>query len=123
MPLFPALTTVINMQTTTNGSPLTGQVWFDGTHLYINLAGTTYRLDQNIKNTANGKAILVSGSVTVTSSIVTANSIIMCTPLTLGTVTVPVGLGVTTRIAGTSFTINSENALDTSTVQWVMFEP
>lgn len=123
MPLFQALNTIFQMLTSSNPSPVSGQVWFDGTNMLVNLNGTTYQLNQNIKNTAHGTATLTAGSVTVTNSLVTANSIIMCTPITLGTITGPVGLGATTRTAGTSFTIKSENALDTSTVQWIMFEP
>lgn len=123
MPLFQALNTIIQMITTTNSSPVSGQVWFDGTNMFVNLGGTTYQLNQKVKNTANGTATLAAGSVTVSSALVTATSVIVCTPLTLGTITGPVGLGATTRTPGTSFTIKSENALDTSTVQWIMFEP
>lgn len=117
------LNAVIQMITTTNSSPTTGQVWFDGTHLQVNLGGTTFQLDQNIKSTAHGTVVLVGGSATVSSSIVTANSIIMCTHQVLGTITGPVGVGAPVRTAGTSFTIKSENALDTSTIAWIIFEP
>lgn len=45
MPLFSALTSVINMQQTSNSSSTVGQVWFDGTHLYMNIGSTIYQMD------------------------------------------------------------------------------
>lgn len=46
MPLFQAFNTVIQMQTATDSPSAAGQVWFDGTHLNINIGGTVYQLDQ-----------------------------------------------------------------------------
>lgn len=45
MGLFQALNTVIPMQTVSSPTTVTGNVWFDGSHLWINIAGTNYRLD------------------------------------------------------------------------------
>lgn len=36
---------IITMGTVSNPSPVTGQVWWDGTHLQMNIGGTTYQLD------------------------------------------------------------------------------
>lgn len=117
------INTIIQMMSTSNTSPTTGQVWFDGTHLQVNLGGTTYQLDQNIKSTASGVVTLSGGTATVSNALVTANSRIFLTAQALGTVTGGVGLAISARSVGTSFTIKSENVLDTSVVGWIMFEP
>lgn len=36
---------IITMGTVSNPTPVTGQVWWDGTHLQMNIGGTTYQLD------------------------------------------------------------------------------
>ena len=68
-----------------------------------------------------GRATLVSGVVTVSDSNVTASSDIQLTSNTDGGT--PGWLRVSARSAGTSFTITSSSATDTSTVAWVMIEP
>ncbi len=70
-----------------------------------------------------GLATLSSGTVVVSTTKVTANSRIFLTAQTLGTVTLGQGLAVSARTAGTSFTILSCSAIDTSTVSWIIFEP
>jgi hypothetical protein len=63
-----------------------------------------------------GQAVLVAGTVTVTTPLVTANSIIL---LTRGVAGGAVGdLKVGTITAGTSFTIVSASGTDTSTINW-----
>ncbi len=74
-------------------------------------------------NATSGVATLSSGTVVVSTTKVTANSRIQLTPQALGTITVPVGLAVSARTAGTSFTILSGNLADTSVVAWVIIEP
>lgn len=74
---------------------------------------------------ANGKqglATLAAGTVTVADTSVTANSRIQLTAQTLAGVATPQALAVTARTPGTSFTITSASASDTSTVAWEMFE-
>lgn len=70
-----------------------------------------------------GVSAMSLGTVTISTSAVTANSLIFLTPQTLGTVTRPVGVGVTARTPGVSFVITSQDITDTSTVSWVIFEP
>lgn len=36
---------IITMGSVSNPTPVTGQVWWDGTHLQMNIGGTTYQLD------------------------------------------------------------------------------
>jgi hypothetical protein len=74
-------------------------------------------------NAKMGTATLVAGTVTVSTTAVTATSRIFVSVASLGTVTVPTAIGVTTRTAGTSFVIKSANAVDTSVVNWIIYEP
>jgi hypothetical protein len=74
-------------------------------------------------NAKQGTSTLVAGTVTVSNTSVTTSSRIFLCAQSLGTVTVPKALGVTARTAGTSFTITSADATDTSVVAWEIFEP
>jgi peptidoglycan/xylan/chitin deacetylase (PgdA/CDA1 family) len=74
-------------------------------------------------NARQGVATLVGGTATVANTSVTANSRIFLTTQALGTVTTPKTVAVTARIAGTSFTITSEDATDTSVVAFQICEP
>lgn len=74
-------------------------------------------------NATMGVATLVGGTVTVSTTKVTANSRIFITAQSLGTVTIGQGLAISARSAGTSFTILSQSAVDTSVVAWIIMEP
>lgn len=74
-------------------------------------------------NASMGIATLVAGTVTVPNTIVTANSRIMLTAQSLGTIIVPAALAIFTRTPSVSFTILSSNLNDTSVVAWTIFEP
>lgn len=69
-----------------------------------------------------GVAVLVAGTVVVPTTRVTATSRIQLTAQALGTVTIPQALAVTARTPGTSFTMTSADATDTSTVAWELVE-
>lgn len=72
-------------------------------------------------NAKMGRAVLVAGSVVVNNTKVTAASeIFLTTQIPGGTVGTPY---ISARTAGTSFTISSTNAADTSTVAWQIVEP
>jgi hypothetical protein len=72
-------------------------------------------------NAKQGTAVLVAGTVTVANTSVTASSRILLTSnLDGGT---PGFVRVSSRVAGTSFTITSSNAADTSTIAYEIFEP
>lgn len=73
-------------------------------------------------NACQGVATLVAGTVTVNTSAVAATSRIQLTVQSLGTVTAPKAIAVTARTAGTSFTITSADATDTSVVAWEIFQ-
>jgi hypothetical protein len=65
-----------------------------------------------------GRATLVAGTVTVANTNVKAASNIFLGVQSLGTVTAPKAIGVTARVNGTSFTITSADATDTSVIAW-----
>ena len=74
-------------------------------------------------NATMGVATLVAGTVTVSTTKVTANSRIFLSVETLGTVTIATAVAVTGRSAGTSFDITSSDVLDTSDIAWLIVEP
>jgi hypothetical protein len=74
-------------------------------------------------NARMGVATLVGGTVTVANTSVTANTRIQVTVQSLGTVTTPKAVAVTARSVGTSFTLTSSDATDTSVVAWELKEP
>ncbi len=74
-------------------------------------------------NGRQGVATLVGGTVVVANTSVTATSRILLTVQSLGTVAIPAPIAVTARTAGTSFTITSAAATDTSVVAYEIFEP
>lgn len=74
-------------------------------------------------NAAMGVATLSGGTKVVSNTLVTANSRIFLSVQSLGTITVPVGIAVSARNPGTSFTILSGNVIDTSVIAWEIKEP
>jgi hypothetical protein len=89
--------------------------------LDIAVAGKGLRVAEGA-NAKQGVSTLVAGTVVVANTSVTATSRIQLSIQSLGTVTTPKAIGVTARTAGTSFTITSADATDTSVVAWEMFE-
>lgn len=98
--------------TTTNGEKL--QV--DG-NLSLTTAGNKIKIATGT-NASVGTATLVGGTVTVSTTAVTASSKIFLTDATTGALTNIGTPTVGTIVAGTSFVINSSNVLDTSAVNW-----
>lgn len=81
--------------------------------------GTGIRIVEG-SNKRMGVATLVAGTVTVANTSITASTRIFLTVQTAGGTQ---GFLSTTRSAGTSFTINSSSASETSTVAWLLVEP
>jgi hypothetical protein len=99
-----------------------GNKLFDGTVIrHINDSEGTY-IKTGTNKTA-GLATLVAGTVTVSTTKVTANSMIFLTRQTTSG-TLGTSVDITARVDGTSFTITSNGSvLDTSTVAWQIIEP
>jgi hypothetical protein len=74
-------------------------------------------------NATMGLATLVAGTVTVSTTKVTANSRIFLEVQSLGGVSVANAIAITARSAGISFTITSASVIDTSSVAWIIIEP
>ncbi len=66
-------------------------------------------------------AALVGGTAVVTDAGATASTRYFFTTHTLGTITVPSAYYASARSVGVSFTITSNQATDTSTVDWIAF--
>lgn len=83
-------------------------------------AGKGLRIKEG-SNAKMGTAVLVGGTVTVSTTAVTANSRIFLTCQLLGGTAG--ALRVTSRTASTSFVVTSSSGTDTSTIAWMMMEP
>jgi hypothetical protein len=108
-----------------SAASLTGQqLTINGTlNVNGNLALTTAGNKISIatgSNASAGTAVLVAGTVTVSTTAITASSIVILTCQVLGTVTVASALTKGTVVAGTSFVINSAVITDTSTIGWLI---
>jgi hypothetical protein len=90
------------------------------TSIAVGSAGQGYQVKEGT-NAKMGTATLVAGTVTVSTTAVTANSRIFLTAQSTGGT--PGALRVSARSAGTSFTITSTSSTDTSLVAWFIVEP
>lgn len=72
-------------------------------------------------NARIGTSALTAGSVVVANTSVTASTVILLTSQADGGS--PGFVRVSTRTAGTSFTITSSSGTDTSTIGWLLVEP
>ncbi len=91
-----------------------------GGNLGIGTAGDGIRVKEG-SNAKQGTTALVAGSKVVANTAVTANSRIFLTSQVDGGT--PGFIRVSTRTAGTSFTITSSSGTDTSTIAYEIFEP
>ncbi len=97
-----------------------GDVHLQSGDLILNTAGKGIKIKTGSNATA-GTATLVGGEVVVSTTKVTANSIIILThQTTAGTAGF---VKVSARSAGTSFTITSSSGTDTSIIGWLIIEP
>lgn len=88
----------------------------------LTVAGKGFGIKEGT-NCRMGRVTLVAGTAVVSTTEVTSVSEIFLTAQSLGTITVPVGLAVSARTSGTSFTILSGNLTDTSVIAWEIKEP
>lgn len=101
-------------------SGITGMTILDSGQVSLPTVGTGLSIAEGT-NAKMGTAVLVTGAKVVSTTAVTANSRIQVTSNVDGGT--PGWLRVSARTAGTSFTITSSSALDTSTVAWLIIEP
>ncbi len=114
----------INTNATNNNGLMistTGLVTVNAGDLSVSTAGKGLNVKEG-SNARMGAAVLVAGTVVVSTTAVTANSRIFLTSNVDGG-TPSSAVRVSDRTAATSFTITSANALDTSTVAWLIMEP
>lgn len=91
------------------------------TNRWRDIFAARLRLIDTTASSTMGQVTLVGGTKVVSTTAVTANSRIFLTSDAPGGT---IGfLSVSARVAGTSFTIQSSNALDTSNVSWIIVEP
>ena len=104
----------------TNITSQGGLISHTGT-LDIKQAGKGLQVSEGANGKQGRTAAMTAGTITVANTSVTANSEIFLTGQVLGGTAG--GLNVSSRTAGTSFTITSTNAADTSTVGFLINEP
>jgi hypothetical protein len=106
-----SLTATLGNITAANGNVVLGTA---GNKLNSTSVGSTTAAGAN----SFGTVALASGTATVATTAVTANSMIFLTCQALGTVIVPSALCVSAKTASTSFVITASQATDTSTIAW-----
>lgn len=74
-------------------------------------------------NASLGTGTLVGGTATISTTAVTANTRVFISDAGGGVLANIGSLYVSARVAGTSFTVSSSNALDTSNFVWLLVEP
>lgn len=102
----------------------TTQASIMGTKVFANKLALSVGSVFSILSGANGRAgvgTLTAGTATIATNAVTGSCLIFLTD-TSGTVTNVGSLTVSAKTAGTSFTVTSTNAADTSTFSWLIVE-
>lgn len=89
-------------------------------NISLQQAGRGFQVKEGT-NAKMGTAVLAAGTATVSTTAVAATSRVFLTSQVDGGA--PGFLRVSTRVAGTSFTITSSSGTDTSTVAWLIFDP
>lgn len=117
----------LNFSTQNNGGGYTNRISLTSAgdftltgNLKLGTAGNGIYVKEGT-NATSGVATLSAGTVTVSTTKVTANSRIYLTGQG-GTITNLGSYSITARTAGTSFVISSSNVLDTNTVGWLIIE-
>lgn len=98
----------------------TGPITLNRADFSVKTLGKGLRVKEGA-NAKMGVATLVAGTVTVANTSVAATSRIFAFSNVDGGT--PGWLRNSSRVNGTSFTITSSNAADTSTIVWIMYEP
>lgn len=122
-------TGAVNIGNATGNTSITGTLLtsagITATTGNLTLNGVTSKINISVAAPATASvgttAALVAGSLVVNTSAISANSLVFFTTNALGTVLIPQSYRVSARVAGVSFTIESSDATDTSTVNyWII---
>jgi hypothetical protein len=110
--------------TITAGTSITatlGNITATNGNLSLATAGNKILIATGTNASAGTTAALTAGAIVVSTTAITANSLVFFATNALGTVTIPQSYRVSARTPGTSFTIQSSDATDTSTVNyWIL---
>lgn len=107
-----------SIASTTSLTATLGNITATNGNLTLGTAGNKINVTTGANASAGTTGALTAGAIVVSTTAVTANSLVFFTTNALGTVTVPQSYRVSARTPGTSFTIQSQDATDTSTVNW-----
>lgn len=113
------VTTANNLKANLASPTFTGDINSSTGNVLISTIGKGLQVKTGA-NSKIGTVALVGGTAAVTNTSVTANSRIFLTSQSDGGT--PGAIRITSKVVGTSFTITSLSALDTSTVAWMIVE-
>jgi hypothetical protein len=115
-----SLATTTTLTGGTGVTATTGNLTATNGNLVLGTAGNKISIATGTNGSAGTSGAMTAGSVVVATTAITANSLVFFTTHTLGTVTAPQAYYVSARTPGTSFTITSADATDTSTVDYLI---
>ncbi len=105
---------------TTTLTATLGNITATNGNLVLNTAGNKLSIATGANASIGTSAAMTAGTVTVSTTAVTASSKIFLTVNTPGGTQGVLSAPTASIVAGTSFVINSSNAADTSTVNWLI---
>lgn len=95
-----------------------GSITATNGNLTLGTAGNKLNIATGTNASVGKSAAMTAGSITISTTAVTASSIIFLTHANIGGTVGELSVG--TIVAGTSFVINSSSGSDTSTVNWLI---
>lgn len=97
-----------------------GNITATNGNLVLGTAGNKLSIATGANASIGTSAAMTAGTITIATTAVTANSIIFLTVNTPGGTQGTLSAPTASIVAGTSFVIDSSNAADTSTVNWLI---
>jgi hypothetical protein len=120
--IYPCLNLTVANGTVSLGSSSNAFGSIYGGQIAAKITGTGFSVATGA-NCKMGTGTLVSGKATISTTAVTSSSFIFLSDAGGGVLANIGSLSVGTVTAGTSFVVNSTNALDSSNFAWIIFEP
>lgn len=115
-----AFTAPGSIASTTSITATLGNITATNGNLVLGTAGNKINIATGANASAGTSDAMIAGSVTVNTTAITANSLVFFATGTLGGVGEPQAYRISARVPGTSFTIDSSSAGDTSTVNYLI---